>query len=560
MIERGTELNKAIIPLIIIILLVSSLYGSVSHQTDKVTIGKPSNMPARDLQNSSWSMFHHDQNHSGYSTSTAPSSNNVLWSYQTGNSTFLMLQSSPAVVNGRVYVGSGDNKMYCLDADTGAKIWDYTTGYWVMSSPAVADGKIYFGSLDQNIYCLDADTGVKIWNYATRGNIGSSPTVVNGKLYIGSVDGNIYCLDAENGVKIWNYSTPPNVVLSSPAVTNERVYFGSDDHNVYCLDAETGEKIWNYTTNGPVSSSPTVGYGKIFIGSRDHQIYCLDAETGVKIWNYTTFDDVLSSPAVANEKIYIGSNQKLYCFNAFTGLIIWDYSIGGHLWSSPAIADEKVFIGCYQNEVFCFNAETGVPVWTYSTSGPVKSSPAIANGNVYIDSEDGWLYCFGKNQPPNPPTINGPHYGKINTLYSFSLGAITDPDGDQLYGLWDWGDGNTSGWLGPYNSGETVSTSHAWVKPGNYTIKVKIKDSGGAESNGSAPFFITIVQLKPAFFLGTFKNINQTEDLIIMRARSFIVFPSNSIFNKGKIIVLSKDYHGYVGIAFALGVGCVAIP
>ena len=76
----------------------------------------------------------------------------------------------------------------------------------------------------------------------------------------------------------------------------------------------------------------------------------------------------------------------------------------------------------------------------------------------------------------------------------FSLGAITDPDGDQLYSFWDWGDGNTSGWLGPYNSGETVNNLHAWSEQGIYTIKAKLKDSHGAESNWSEPFIIEISQ------------------------------------------------------------------
>jgi hypothetical protein len=88
---------------------------------------------------------------------------------------------------------------------------------------------------------------------------------------------------------------------------------------------------------------------------------------------------------------------------------------------------------------------------------------------------------------------------------------------------------------------------------------VKIKDVYGAESDWSAPFYIEIVRLKTKLFLGTFENINQTEDLIILHARSFIVFPSFPIINNGGIIVLSKDLHGYLGTSFTLGVGGVAI-
>ena len=70
-----------------------------------------------------WPMFRHDTTHTGYSSSLAPEKGEVLWSYTTGDHVF----SSPAVVGGRVYVGSFDDKVYCLDAVTGAHVWNYTT-------------------------------------------------------------------------------------------------------------------------------------------------------------------------------------------------------------------------------------------------------------------------------------------------------------------------------------------------------------------------------------------------------------------------------------------------
>ena len=117
-----------------------------------------------------------------------------------------------------------------------------------------------------------------------------------------------------------------------------------------------------------------------------------------------------------------------------------------------------------------------------------------AFGDDDYGSYSGSAYVFTKseNQPPAPPTINGPEYGTINTSYTFSIGAIIDPDGDQLYCQWDWGDGKTNIWLGPYNSGEPVSASHVWREPWNYSIRVRLKDSYGAGSIWSEPFKITI--------------------------------------------------------------------
>ena len=103
-----------------------------------------------DLIDTPWPMFHHDQQHSGYSTSDAPSTNNTLWKYQTGD----FVCSSPAIADNRIYIGSVDNKLYCLNATTGSHIWSYNTTGGILSSPSVNNSKIYVGSYDSMMYCL----------------------------------------------------------------------------------------------------------------------------------------------------------------------------------------------------------------------------------------------------------------------------------------------------------------------------------------------------------------------------------------------------------------------
>ena len=86
------------------------------------------------------------------------------------------------------------------------------------------------------------------------------------------------------------------------------------------------------------------------------------------------------------------------------------------------------------------------------------------------------------NNPPNKPARpSGPSAGLILESFSYSS-STTDPEGDEIYYLFDWGDGTNSGWLGPYNSGQTVIDSHMWVFKGSYNIKVQARDEHGAVS------------------------------------------------------------------------------
>jgi outer membrane protein assembly factor BamB len=219
-----------------------------------------------------WSMFHHDLNHMGYSTSTAPKTNRTLWSYTTGS----YVESSPAVVGGVVFVGSWDSKVYALNASSGALIWSYKTGGYLYSSPAVAGGVVYVGSNDDKVYALNATTGKLVWKYPTGGVVESSPVVVGGVVYVGSWDSYVYALDAAKGTLVWRYLTGGPIVHSSPAVVGGGVvYIGSTDDKVYALDAAKGTPVWSYTTGSVVDSSPVVVGGVVYVGSWDDKVYAI---------------------------------------------------------------------------------------------------------------------------------------------------------------------------------------------------------------------------------------------------------------------------------------------
>ena len=344
----------------------------------------------------SWDMFHHDVTHTGCGDGPAPETNRTQWDFTTGDA----VASSPAVVDGRVYVGSNDHRVYCFDANNGTLLWNYTTGYLVTSSPAVCNGKVYVGSQDGLFYCLDALSGAQVWNFtAAGGSIISSPTVSDNRVYFGSTDDDdrMYCLDASTGLQIWNF-TRGRSFNSSPAIYSGNVYCTSGDGNIFCLDALSGSLVWNRTIGAYVDSSPAAVNGKVYVGSDDGKLYCMNAYNGSVSWTYAT-GHVTSSPAVADGKVYVASlSGRLYCLDAMSGAHVWDYHAVCNFTSSPAVADGKVYVGDWNGSmslVHCFNASTGSQVWSYGTGENVQSSPAVADGLVFIGSDNGKMYAFG---------------------------------------------------------------------------------------------------------------------------------------------------------------------
>jgi hypothetical protein len=103
------------------------------------------------------------------------------------------------------------------------------------------------------------------------------------------------------------------------------------------------------------------------------------------------------------------------------------------------------------------------------------------------------------NFPPEKPLKpSGPGIGKPGKSYKYSTSSI-DPDGDEIYYKFDWGDGTRTDWLGRYRSGSTAHASHAWSKPGTYEVKVKAKDVYDSESPWSDPLIVTISKGKPIY-------------------------------------------------------------
>jgi eukaryotic-like serine/threonine-protein kinase len=65
--------------------------------------------------------------------------------------------------------------------------WTATRGSAVDSSPAVANGVVYVGSTDGNLYAFNASTGATKWTATAGGVIESSPAVANEVVYVGSL-------------------------------------------------------------------------------------------------------------------------------------------------------------------------------------------------------------------------------------------------------------------------------------------------------------------------------------------------------------------------------------
>jgi len=215
----------------------------------------------------------------------------------------------------------------------------------------------------------------------------------------------------------------------------------------------------------------------------------------------------------------------------------FDAADDGVLHSMLFHSDTELAFGCVYNtcygwgNLYCTNSSSAFQAkefWSYFLDMENKSED-FGNwqlGRAHAYSKDrmaptiNWDYSYGTwraiiqgctlfsdpaitiktphpSAPPEKPTTPS---GKTRILwfqeYSYAS-STTDPEGEQIYYLFDWDDGNTSGWLGPYASDETVTASHSWTVLGIYEVKVKAKDIWGAGSLWSDPLIVTVTDNTP---------------------------------------------------------------
>jgi len=257
-------------------------------------------------------------------------------------------------------------KLYCLDAGSGHKVWDFTAEGHLESTPCVADGLVYFSAGDDGVYCRDAATGSQRWHYSAKIHVDSNVVVVDGKLYAGSGPSRSYgtteivCLDAQTG-KLW-WRLPTDLpAWGSPLVDGDQLFFGLGngrmDRSVdppekaagamLCLQATTKKLTWRYDVADAVLAKPAVTAHRVLFAARDGNCYALDRRDGRLEWKANLGAPIVANPVLAGDNLYVASTSgRVCCLDPENGESRWSFDVAQYsklsakLFSAPALVTE----------------------------------------------------------------------------------------------------------------------------------------------------------------------------------------------------------------------------
>lgn len=336
-------------------------------------------------------------------------------------------RAQPAVVGGRVYVGSRAGALYALDADTGCAYWSYLPRAGIRSALTVgpftaADGSVgqavYFVDMLANAYAVDAHSGALLWvrqvdnHPAVRGT--GALTLHEGRLYVPvtgvneentaanpdyaccTFRGSLTALDASSGDTLWRYYTVPEPQPRGRS-SNGVELFGPAGVGIWSaptIDAARG-LVYVATGNAYAEPAPPTANAVLAIDMASGNLAWSRQLTPGDAWiggcppdsdNPNCPEDigpdfdfsappVLASTAGGKELLVIPQKSGLvYALDpAREGEVVWQYRAGpgsaiGGIWGA-AVAEGKAYaaVGGYQSQerggVHAIDLETGERLW-----------------------------------------------------------------------------------------------------------------------------------------------------------------------------------------------------
>lgn len=336
--------------------------------------------------------------------------------------------ASPAVFDGKVYIGTTGGVFNAVDARTGKLVWTFAAGRPIFGTALVTADAVFFTCDNGYLFRLNRADGKEVWRYDLGDERvsrifghpqvfdwdwhGAEPAFSDGMLYVGSGDGGFHAIDAASGARRWRFAAGGKV-RGGAAVAGDRVVFGSADRFLYALDRATGKEIWKHDTGAEVEDEPLVAGDRVFIGNRGGGLYALSLATGGRLWKTFFWGSwVESTPVLADGVLYIGSSdlRRVSAISPGDGRVLWRTDVFGWTFGTPLLVGDRIFAGAAGGDPYfirhvasfsMLDRATGrllrrfpLPEVPGAHQWGIAGSPALAGELVVVSTIQGGLMAF----------------------------------------------------------------------------------------------------------------------------------------------------------------------
>ncbi len=271
--------------------------------------------------------------------------------------------ASPAVFDGKVYIGTTGGVFNAVDGRSGKILWSFAAGRPMLGTALVTADAVFFVCDNGYLFKLRRDDGKEVWRYDLGDSRvsrvlghpevfdwdwhGPKPARADGVVYVGSGDGGFHAVDEVKGERRWRFESGGKV-RGGAAIAGNRVVFGSADHFVYALDRATGRELWKHDTGAEVEDQPLIAGERVFIGNRGGGLYALSLATGERLWKTFFWGSWMeSTPVLADGVLYVGSSdlRRVSALAPENGRVLWRTDVYGWTFGTPLLVGDRIFAG-----------------------------------------------------------------------------------------------------------------------------------------------------------------------------------------------------------------------
>jgi outer membrane protein assembly factor BamB/predicted phosphohydrolase len=290
--------------------------------------------------------------------------------------------------------------------ENGEPLWTTPTQGKIFSTPCLANQKVYIGSTDRNVYCLDLHTGKILWKYPTGKSIVASPVVLENVVYIGGSDNTFRALDADDGTLIWKYEKINGFMESKPYADTFLVVTGSWGNELYSFHPKTGalQWVWENKKRGrmyaPAAVWPVKANGKLFITTPERKCYAIDAQTGRTVWEAEGGRESMGL-SQDGQQVYVKTMfDSLYAFHTGPAKAISLWKVAGgfgyEIGPSPVTScDKQVFVPSANGVLYAYKKDNGESLWKIRLSdGLINYAQPAGHSRLVVSTLDGKVYLI----------------------------------------------------------------------------------------------------------------------------------------------------------------------
>ena len=339
-----------------------------------------------------WPQFRGNPQLTGVASSTLPPALKVMWTFDAGDA----IESSAAIADGTVYVGSAAGELVALDLQTGAVRWKYRTAEIGESSPAIANGVVYIGDLTGTFHAVDAKSGSRSGHSKPRGN----PILAGCRRRpcahrIG--DRFLCALSAAKGAVVWKVEFQ-GYVHATPSVADGVAYISGCDETFRGIRIDDGREVLNIPIGAYMGASAALSGGAAYVSVRfENEVIGIDMKARKMMWAYRhperLFPYLLigaqSGPCDSGRPRQDGPRARRQ-----DGQIDVDVH--------DECARRVVSSHCRQPRVHRIDrrplvragCRKGTKLSEFDAGAAITASPAVANGRLVVGTHDGRLCCW----------------------------------------------------------------------------------------------------------------------------------------------------------------------